>query len=77
MLGFIIGLGIGLVVGGGAGIYGTYKYINAKMNDILKNKIEGHLDEISDDMKGLKKVKIGDLDDAVKAIRDKILDTWF
>lgn len=76
---FFIGLGIGLVVGAAGGAFGMWKFIEKRVDKmILKKKaeFEKNLDEVVVDMKGLKKTKVGDLDDALKAIRDKILD-WF
>lgn len=79
MLGFFIGLGIGLAAGGFGGGWGMKYWIERRIDKMLKAKMgefEKNLTEVKKDMKGLKDVKVDDLDDALKAIRDKILN-WF
>lgn len=74
---------IGFAIGGGAGA-GTMYFAQRKG---LVAKVENRVSEIwfeknaqlvriQEDIKGLKDVKAGDMDDALKDIRDKIEDLF-
>lgn len=76
-----LGLFIGLIIGAGAGLgtmyFATRRGLTKKVEDRIMDKMDEFkigVDDIMKDVETLKDAKVGDVDDILKSIRDKVKD---